>query len=102
MLKINIRYDKRDAVHGVSYSIGDGEGWTPVTGRKKKRFVPLHLLHPPHLEVNLMSCETDSDCSDSGLVISNHATVNFSIVDGKSAQDVQGVEPPLLPILEPN
>ena len=73
----NIRYDKRDAAHGISYSIGDEEGWTPVIGRKK-RSVPLHLLRhraPPPVEVNLPSsdestCESDSDCSDSSLVLS--------------------------------
>ena len=47
----NIRHNKRDAVHGVSYSIGDEEDWTPVIG-KKKRSVPLHLLR--HTERLLM------------------------------------------------
>ena len=44
----NIRYDKRDAVHGVSYSIGDEEGWTPVIGRKKKRSV-ISCIYSSHL-----------------------------------------------------
>ena len=91
----SLAQDKRDAVHGVSYSIGDKEGWTPVIGRRKKT-VPLHLLHrtaPPHVKVNLpssdeSSCESDSDCSDSSLVIPDHATVKFSIVDGKPGLQV--------------
>ena len=54
-------------------------GWTPVIG-KKKRSVPLHLLHrraPPHIEVNLPSSDEsscESDCSDSSLVIPDHVT----------------------------
>ena len=70
-----IRYDKREAAHGISYSIDDEESWTPVSGTKK-RSVPLHLLRhraPPRVKANLpssdeSSCESDSDCSDSGLV----------------------------------
>ena len=109
-----IRHDNRDAVHGISYSIGDEEGWTPVIGRKEKRSVPLHLLcrrAPPHVEVYLpssdeSSCESDSDCSDSSLVIPDHATVKFSIVDGKPGLQVNtrcaSSWTPLLAVLEPN
>ena len=48
----------------------------------------MHCRAPHHVEVNLpssdeSSCESDSDCSDSGLVIPDHATVKFSIVHGK-------------------
>ena len=32
----NIRHNKRDTVHGVSYSIGDEEGWTPVIGMEEE------------------------------------------------------------------
>ena len=49
----NVRYDKRGTVHGVTYSIGDKEGWTPVIGKRAKRSVPLHLLRlraPPHVK----------------------------------------------------
>ena len=67
-----------------------------MIGRTKKRSVSLHLLRcraPPHVEVNLLSsdessCESDSDCSDSSLVIPDHATVKFSIVDGKPGLQV--------------
>ena len=67
-----------------------------MIGRKKKRSVPLHLLRrraPLHVKANLpssdeSSCESDSDCSDSGLVIPDHATVKFSIVDGKPGLQV--------------
>ena len=92
----NVRYDKRGTVHGVTYSIGDKEGWTPVIGKRAKRSVPLHLLclrAPPHVKVALppsdesTSCDSDdSDCSD--LVIPDHANVNFSIVDGKPGLQV--------------
>ena len=93
----NVRYDKRGTVHGVTYSIGDKEGWTPVIGKRAKRSVPRHLLRrraPPHVKAALppsdesTSCDSsdDSDCSD--LVIPDHANVNFSIVDGKPGLQV--------------
>ena len=67
----NIQYKKRDGMQGVSYCAdGREEGWTPVTGKRLKRAVPLHLLHhraPPHIEARLLSDSESmggSDCSD--------------------------------------
>lgn len=82
----NVRYDKRGTVHGVTYSIGDEEGWTPVIGKRAKRSAPRHVLRlrAPHVKDASppTSCDSDdSNCSD--LVIPDHANVNFSIVDGK-------------------
>ena len=51
----NIRYDKRDAVHGISYSIGDVEGWTPVIGRKK-RSIPCIFSVVEHLLALKLTC----------------------------------------------
>ena len=96
----NVRYDKRGTVHGVTYSIGDREGWTPVIGKRAKRSVPVHLLRlraPPLVKAALPPSDEstsydsdDSDCSaDSDhLIIPDHATVNFSIVDGKPGLQV--------------
>ena len=87
----NVQYDKRGEVHGVTYCTEEGEeGWTPVRGRRRvKRTIPLHLVRrraPPHVKSTLVSSsdsETDSDSSGASLTIPDHATVNFSIVDGK-------------------
>ena len=93
----NVKYDKRGAVHGVTYSNGDEEGWTPVIGKRAKRSVPLHLLRlraPPHVNATLPSSDestsydSDSDCSESYLNIPDHATVKFSAVHGKPGLQV--------------
>ena len=91
----NVRYDKRGGVHGVTYCTEEGdEGWTPVKRRRVKRTVPLHLVRrraPPHVKATLVSSsdsETDSDSSSTSLTIPDHATVNFSIVDGKPGLQV--------------
>ena len=57
-------------MHGVSYCTDGGEEeWTPVTGKRLKRAVPLHLLRrrAPHVEARLLSDSESiegSDCSD--------------------------------------
>ena len=84
----SVRYDKRGAVHGVTYG---GSRWTPVVGkrsRRQKRSVPLHLLRlraPPHVKNNLASSDesTGSDCLDTELVIPDQARLEISMVDGK-------------------
>ena len=50
-----IQYEVKDGIHGVAYSLNDGEsGWTPVVGKKKKRRVPDYIRrrflldHPIH------------------------------------------------------
>ena len=86
----NIRYDKRDAVHGVSYSIGDAEGWTPVIGRKKRSFPCIFLVveHLLALKLTWRPLVVKVIVTDSSLVIPDHATVKFSIVDGKPGLQV--------------
>ena len=96
----DVRYDKRGTVHGVTYSIDDREGWTPVIGKRVKKSVPVHPLRrraPPHVKAALPPSDEstsydsdDSDCSTDPdhLVIPDHATVNFSIVDGKPGLQV--------------
>jgi hypothetical protein len=96
----NVKYDKRGAVHGVTYTIdNEEEAWTPVVGRRSKRpkrSVPLHLLRlraPPQVKSNLPSsdestCDSDSDCSDADLGIPDQASVKFSIIDGKPGLQV--------------
>jgi hypothetical protein len=59
-----VKYNKRGAVHGITYTINNKEeAWTPVVGRRSKipqRSVPLHLLHlraPPQVKSNLPSSD---------------------------------------------
>ena len=82
---------------GVVYRTEEGnEGWTPVRGRRRraKRTVPLHLVRrraPPDVKATLESSsdsESDSDSSSASLSIPDHATVNFSVVDGKPGLQV--------------
>ena len=89
---INIQYEKRDGMHGVSYCAdGSEEGWTSVTGKRLKRAVPLHLvLHhraPPHDVRARLPPDSESsggnDCSDVELNIPDHANINFSVIDDK-------------------
>ena len=93
----NVRYDKRGTFHGVTYSIDDREGWTPVIGKRVKRSVPVHSLRlraPPHVlppsDKSTSYDSDDSDCSTDSdhLAIPDHATVNFSTVDGKPGLQV--------------
>ena len=79
-------------MESLSYRTEEGnEGWTPVRGRRHRaeRTVPLHLVRrraPPDVKATLESSsdsESDSDSSSASLSIPDHATVNFSIVDGK-------------------
>ena len=91
----NVKYDKRGAVHGVTYTNGnEEEAWTPVVSRrskKPKRSVPLHLLclrAPPQVKSNLPSSDDsdsdgDSDGSDADLVVPDQANVKYSIINGK-------------------
>lgn len=88
----NVKYDKKDGVHGVSYCLEDGDnGWTPVRSKRVKRAVPLHLVRrraPPHVKATLPSSSdsesaSDSESSSTSLTIPDHAEVNYSIVDGK-------------------
>ena len=71
-----------------------------VIGKRVKRSVPVHSLRlraPPHVKAALppsdKSTSYDSDDSDSStdsdhLVIPDHATINFSTVDGKPGLQV--------------
>ena len=62
--------------------------------RRSKRTVPLHLIRcrvRPHVKATLVfssDSETDSDSSSTSLTIPDHATVKFSIVDGKPGLQV--------------
>ena len=62
--------------------------------RRVKRTVPLHLVRrraPPDVEATLVSSsdsESDSDSSGASLSIPDHATVKFSIGDGKPGLQV--------------
>ena len=72
-------------MHRVTYCTEEGEGWTPVKARRRVKRAP------PHVKATLVSSsdsETDSDSSSTSLTIPDHATVNFSIVDGKPGLQV--------------
>ena len=96
----NVHYDKRDGVQGVTYCTEEGdEGWTPVRKKRVKRAVPLHLVRcraPPHVRATLPSSSdssdsenaSNSDSSSANLAIPDHATVNYTIVDGKPGLQV--------------
>ena len=44
-----VSYEKKDQLHGISYTFDHTTGWTPVVGRKKKQQLPEGLLRrlPP-------------------------------------------------------
>ena len=83
-----VMYEKKDHLHGVSYTDENGSvRWTPVAGRKKKRCcLPEVLLHrfPPEacLRHANQSDPSDSSGSDQDLddLIPNHAVVTFSLM----------------------
>ena len=68
----------KDGIHGVSYSLNDGEsGWPPVVGKKKRRVDFL---------MTIPSTESDSDSTSEenlNTVIATGANVDvhFSMVD---------------------
>ena len=91
----NVCYNQRGEVQGVTYCTEGDEGWTLVKARRRVKItVPLHLVRhraPPHVKATLVSSsdsETDSDSSSTSLTFPDHATVNFSIVDGKPGLQV--------------
>ena len=75
----NNNYEKRDGIHGVKYCNGDdGEGWTPVVGKRKRRRVPLHCLRLRAQTISPNESDTESsDTSDIDLTIPERANVNF-------------------------
>ena len=83
-------YVKKDGAHGVNYVCYDEEGWTPVTGKRWKRFkVPkclLRLKAPPQVRATLPSTDSsDSDTSgsDCSLHIPADPNVQYSLHCGK-------------------
>ena len=64
----NIQYAVKEGVHGVSYTDCVGEqGWTPVTGRKKKKIIPDYIKRrfpPDHQVHNQPSQESHESGSD--------------------------------------
>ena len=84
----NVRYDKRGEVQGVTYCTEGVEGWTPVKARRRvKRTIPHTLYAVEHLLL-MLKLEMDSDSLSTSLTLPDHATVNFSIVDGKPGLQV--------------
>ena len=81
-----VTYEKKDDVHGVSYTDENGlAGWTPVVGSKKKRYhLPELFLcrFPPEARLRHanQSDPNDSSGSDQDLdnLIPSHAVATFS------------------------
>jgi hypothetical protein len=84
----NVQYEVKDGVHGVSYrcSSDDGNSWTPVVGRRKKRGpVPEYLRRrsPPDHRVHHSNTVSDvPDDLDLDGMIPTGANVRFQLVDG--------------------
>ena len=85
-----IQYEVKDGVHGVAYSLVDGEsGWAPVVGKKKKRRIPdlmKHRFPPDHPIHGSNSSQSDSDSTseeDLSIVIPVrvNADVYYNMVD---------------------
>ena len=89
-----IEYEKKDHVHGVRHISNDGEGWTPVIGKRRRYRVPTRLLRlraPPHVRARLPSTDSsDSDISgsDCSLHIPAGANVHYSTHGGKPGLQV--------------
>ena len=83
-----VSYEKKDDIHGVSYTDENGlAGWTPVVGRKKKKRCHLSEMFlrrfPPEARLrhaNHSDSSSDSSGSDQDLdhLIPTHAAVTFS------------------------